>query len=118
MTDLTPRVPYRPLLWPNFVFDLQDALTDLAEPAYIVGGAVRDALLHRPVKDLDLTTAQDGIRLARRIANQFKGDFYPLDVERDVGRALVETRDGRLVIDVACFRGATLQDDLADRDFT
>ncbi len=118
MTDLTPRVPYRPLLWPDFVFGLQDVLADMTEPAYIVGGAVRDALLHRPVKDLDLTVAQDGIRLARRIANLFKGDFYPLDVERDVGRALVETREGRLVIDVARFRGATLLDDLADRDFT
>lgn len=117
MADLIPRMPYRPLIWPDFVLDLPEAL-DVDEPVYVVGGAVRDALLHRPIKDLDLAVARDGIRLARRIANAFKGDFFVLDGERDVGRALVDMPDGRLVIDVARFRGDGLLADLADRDFT
>ncbi len=118
MNDPTPRVPHRPLIWPDFVLDLQEILSELPQPVYIVGGAVRDALLHRPVKDLDLTVAQDGIGVARRIANAYQGDFYPLDKERDVGRALVQTREGRLTIDVARLRGADLMADLTDRDFT
>ena len=118
MNDLTPRVPYRPLIWPDVVLDLQDMLIDSDQPVYVVGGAVRDALLHRPLTDLDLATPDNGIQLARRIANALNGDFFVLDADRDVGRALIDMGDGRLVIDVARFRGDDLQSDLLDRDFT
>lgn len=118
MSNLTPRQPERPLLWPDFVPDLQDLLREATAEIYIVGGAVRDALLHRPLKDVDLATSGDGIRLARQIANHFKGDFFSLDPERGVGRALVDTPEGRLILDVAGFRGDGLAADLADRDFT
>ncbi len=118
MSDLTPREPYRPLIWPDAVLDLADWLSDSALPVYIVGGAVRDALLGKPLKDLDLAVESGGIALARRIANHLRGDFFALDSERDVGRALVETADGRLTIDVARFRGDGLLADLSDRDFT
>lgn len=118
MGDLTPREPHRPFTWPDIVEQLQDLLAESSQPIYIVGGAVRDALLQRPLTDLDLTVAQDAIPLARRIANALKGDFFALDAERDVGRALVDTPDGRFMIDVARFRRDDLLADLTDRDFT
>jgi poly(A) polymerase/tRNA nucleotidyltransferase (CCA-adding enzyme) len=119
MSDaLSPRQPHRPLRWPEVVTDLRDALTGLDRPVYIVGGAVRDALLGRPLKDLDLAVPDGGAALARRIANRMGGAFFPLDSARDVGRALLDTGHGRLVLDVARFRGADLYADLADRDFT
>ena len=118
MGDLTPREPHRPFTWPDMVEQLQDLLADSSQPIYIVGGAVRDALLQRPLTDLDLTVAQDAIPLARRIANALKGDFFALDAERDVGRVLVDTPEGRFMIDVARFRGDNLLADLTDRDFT
>lgn len=118
MADLTPRVPHRPLIWPEIVNDLQNLLADSAFPVYIVGGAVRDALLHRSLTDLDLAIAGGGIALARRIANALKGDFFVLDDERDVGRALLHREEGRFIVDVARFRGDHLLADLADRDFT
>ena len=34
---------------------------------YLVGGCIRDRLLHRDVADLDVTTAGDGLLLARRL---------------------------------------------------
>ena len=118
MNDLTPRVPYRPLIWPDLVLDLQDLFLDSDQSIYIVGGAVRDALLHRPLTDLDLTTPDNGVQLARRIANALNGDFFVLDADRDVGRALIAMPAGRFVIDVARFRGDDLYSDLLDRDFT
>src|SRR5690606_30534731 len=118
MGDLTPREPHRPLRWPDFVERLQDILAENAQPIYIVGGAVRDALLERQLTDLDLAVAKDAIPLARRIANALRGDFFVLDAERDVGRVLVDTPDGRFMIDVARFRGDDLLADLNDRDFT
>jgi len=116
--SLEPRTPQRPLIWPGSVFDLQDALDDSAQPLYIVGGAVRDAFLRRPIKDIDLTTAGDAVALARTIADRLRGDFYVLDAERGVGRAIIESQNGRLLVDVSRMRGADLGDDLADRDFT
>lgn len=118
MTDVVSFRPERPLGWSDTIFELADLLQAAPDEIYLVGGAVRDALLHHPLKDIDLTTSGDGLALARRIANHFKGDFFALDVERNVGRALIDTPDGRLTLDVARFRGATLLDDLADRDFT
>ena len=86
---------------------------------YLVGGCVRDRLLGRPVYDLDVSVAGDGLALARRLANHFRGAWYPLDQARSTGRAILRSREGgRLVVDVARFRGETLEADLADRDFT
>ena len=73
---------------------------------YLVGGSVRDRLLQRPSYDLDVAAASDGLVLARRLADHFQGDFYPLDVSRDVGRAILNLGDEhRVFVDIARFRG-------------
>jgi tRNA nucleotidyltransferase/poly(A) polymerase len=120
MTNMTPRLPQsRVLLWSDSILDLQETLHGkIADDLYIVGGAVRDAFLHHPIKDLDLATPGDAIRIAKTIANAMKGDVYVLDAERGVARAMIDTADGRLVIDVARYRGADLLADLEGRDFT
>ncbi len=106
------------LAWSDALLDLQDLLSGNPDPIYVVGGAVRDALLGRAIKDVDIAVAQGGIKLARRIANHYGGAFFALDADRDVGRALIDTVDGRLSIDAAGFRGDSLESDLRDRDFT
>lgn len=116
MSDLTPRLPRRPLLWSDEVLNIQEALGDLQAPLYIVGGAVRDAYLHRPIKDLDLATPEHAVPLGRQIANRLKGEFFILDDERDVARVLVNAPQSQLVLDVAHFRGPDLLSDLSDRD--
>lgn len=119
MTGLTPRLPRRPLNWPDWLLDLHEQLADeLTEPLYIVGGAVRDAYLGHPFKDLDLALAGNAVQAARMIANRIQGDIYIMDVERGVARVLLETESERRVIDVARFRGADLSVDLHERDFT
>lgn len=119
MHDLNPRQPYRPFAWPSIVFDLHDLFARSVDaPVYIVGGAVRDALLGWTLKDIDLATDGDSLKLARKIANATGGDFFVLDSERRVGRALIAMSDGHISIDVAHFRGDNLLSDLTDRDFT
>lgn len=118
MNDVERRTLRSPLAWADFIYDLQDRMADHPDPLYIVGGAVRDAYLRRPLKDVDLVTTGSGRKAARRIANAFGGNYFPLDDERDVGRALIDTADGRLTVDVAACRGDTLHADLFDRDFT
>lgn len=94
-------------------------LADQGVPAYLVGGFVRDQLLGRPSYDVDVAVDGDGLALARRLANSLDGDYYPLDPERSTGRAILYHQDGgRLIVDIARFRGPDLVADLADRDFT
>ncbi|MBN1138533.1 MAG: CCA tRNA nucleotidyltransferase [Anaerolineae bacterium] len=86
---------------------------------YLVGGCVRDRLLGRPIYDLDVAVAGDGLHLARRLADRFGGAYYPLDEARGTGRAILHDQEGEhLVVDVARLRGHDLAADLADRDLT
>lgn len=86
---------------------------------YLVGGYVRDTLLKHDVYDLDVAVAGDGLRLARSLADRFDGDYYPLDVVRRTGRAILYRSDSEpVVVDLAQLRGPDLEADLADRDFT
>lgn len=115
--SLEPQAPRRPLLWHPSVEALREALPP-SDEAYLVGGTPRDALLHRPSRDIDLVTPADGRALAKRIANAFSGAYYPLDAARGVGRAIITWDGAPLTVDVARFRGPDLEADLRDRDFT
>lgn len=85
-------------------------------PVYFVGGFVRDALLGRPVHDIDLVVAAGAIPLAFQVADQLGLPAYPLDSERDVGR--IVAAEAATTLDIARFRGNDLLDDLHGRDFT
>ena len=94
---------------------------------YLVGGPVRDLLLHRPSADLDLVTEGDVELLARRIAGAIGSKAV---VHRRFGTATIEWDGQRL--DLATARkesyarpGAlpsvspgTIEEDLWRRDFT
>ncbi|MFI5347535.1 MAG: HD domain-containing protein [Elusimicrobiota bacterium] len=88
-------------------------------PVYLVGGAIRDAALGRPVADLDLAAA--GARsLAAAVARTFKGTLVTLDPENSVYRLVLPPARGRGLkqIDVAEILGRDIREDLARRDFT
>ena len=88
-------------------------------PAWLVGGYVRDRLLGRASHDLDIVVPNGGLALARRVADRLGGAFYPLDEERDTGRAILRDADGHdVVVDVARWRSGDLNADLTARDFT
>lgn len=99
---------------------LQDRIRPiLAEeygPVYLVGGAVRDALLGRISHDLDYVVPRKAIRLAFRVADAIGAPAYKLDEQRDTGRVVLLEQGTTL--DFACFRGPDLVADLHDRDFT
>src|SRR6266513_2106352 len=83
------------------------------EDAWIVGGAVRDELLGRPVVDLDIATA-DPQRAARAYARGAGGAPFPLSERHGAWRVALD--QGRTV-DFTPLRGS-IEDDLATRDFT
>jgi poly(A) polymerase len=84
--------------------------------AWIVGGAVRDALLGRPIVDVDLAVAGSPENAARAIAAAGRGPAFQLSEEFGAWRAL-GGRGERWVADVSPLQGATIEEDLARRDF-
>ena len=96
---------------------VRDALgEDAAGRAWVVGGAVRDAALERPVTDLDLAVAGDPEKAAATIARAAGGSSFELSAEFGTWRAL--GRDGGWQVDVTALRGGDIEADLAARDFT
>jgi putative nucleotidyltransferase with HDIG domain len=88
-------------------------------PVYLVGGAVRDAMLGIPTHDLDFAVPARAGQIARQVADGLSGAFYPLDEERDYGRVILTGGEGeRQVIDFAQFQGPDLESDLRNRDFS
>ncbi|HBL17177.1 MAG TPA: hypothetical protein DD417_10640 [Elusimicrobia bacterium] len=90
-----------------------------ASPVWLVGGAVRDAALGRPLTDLDLATV-DARALAALISRAFQGTLVTLDAENAVFRLVLPSARWRTLkqIDVAEIQGRGIEEDLARRDFT
>ncbi len=88
----------------------------LPQPAYLVGGAVRDAMLGRRsgYLDLDFVLPSDAVQTARAIANRCKAGYVLLDAERQIARVVFK----QATADFAQQEGSTLETDLLRRDFT
>jgi tRNA nucleotidyltransferase/poly(A) polymerase len=83
------------------------------EEAWVVGGAVRDELLGRPLVDLDIACRAPE-EAARRFARRMGGAPFPLSDRHGAWR--VAYRDGRTVDFTPLGNG--IEADLATRDFT
>jgi tRNA nucleotidyltransferase (CCA-adding enzyme) len=106
----------------------REAARKLGTPLYLVGGAVRDLLLGRPVADVDLVVPADAAAFARRLALDLGGRAK---VHGRFGTATVELPGGGR-LDVATARAeeyerpgalprvrpGSIAEDLARRDFT
>ncbi len=117
----TPQVVYMPTTSPlsfGSLFEEVRALLPADEPVYLVGGAVRDALLGKPAHDLDFALQHNAVRVARHVADALGGAFYLLDDQRGTGRVIINTGGVRSVLDFALLRGPDLDSDLRGRDYT
>lgn len=88
----------------------------LPEQAYLVGGSVRDALLHRQADylDLDFVLPTQAIATAQTIAQYYKAGFVVLDAEHQIARVVFPNA----TVDFAQQIGPTITVDLQRRDFT
>ena len=84
--------------------------------AWVVGGAVRDQLLGRPVRDVDLAVRGDPEEAAREMAGRVRGPVFRLSEEFGAWR-VIDRGTGR-VFDFSPLQGETIEDDLRRRDFT
>lgn len=108
---------------------LKTAADSLGVPAYIVGGYVRDKILDRPTKDIDIVCVGSGIDLAHELAKRLTPkphvSFFKnfgtamlkhegMEVEFVGARRESYQRDSRKPI----VEDGTLEDDQNRRDFT
>ncbi len=96
---------------------------------YVIGGFVRDALLNRPSKDIDIVVVGNGMAFAEKLNDKIKGKSK-LSVFKNFGTAMIKLKD--LEIELVGARkesyrrdsrkpiveDGTLQDDQNRRDFT
>ncbi len=112
------------------IFELiQLAAQEQQVPVYIVGGYVRDRLLARESKDLDVVCVGDGIALAEKVASKLRPLPY-IAVYRRFGTAMIRHKDLEIEFVGArkesysadsrkpAVENGTLEDDQNRRDFT
>jgi len=108
---------------------IREAAKELDLPTYIVGGYVRDRLLGRPSKDLDVVCVGSGIELAQTLANKLR-PVPRLVVYQRFGTAMLKHKDLEIEFVGArkesyrpdsrkpAVEEGTLMDDQNRRDFT
>ncbi|HNK28272.1 MAG TPA: HD domain-containing protein [Ferruginibacter sp.] len=105
------------------------AAEELGVPCYLIGGFVRDKILKRPTKDIDIVCVGDGIALAEKAAQKFNSrpevHFF-----RNFGTAQIKFEDIEIEFVGArkesynfdsrkpAVESGTLEDDQNRRDFT
>ena len=94
----------------------RSGLRDVSDRAWVVGGAVRDAVLGGDVVDVDIAFAGDVAAAARGLASEVGG--HPFELSGDFDTWRVVDHDGNWKIDIAGLRGGSIEVDLRLRDFT
>jgi poly(A) polymerase len=82
---------------------------------YIVGGSIRDLMCDRAPADYDVVVQGDPASFAKRLASRTSGRFVELGKHGQTMRRVV-TKD--LLFDIMPLNGATIEEDLLQRDFT
>ena len=95
---------------------LQQIARETRTELYVVGGSVRDALLHRPLADMDMVCqARNMGYWEKHIAQLSSGHFFTLGKEGLFTRRLVS---GSFSFDLTPLEGDDIAADLQRRDFT
>lgn len=106
------------LNYPRVVRQLQEILKHNSD-VYLVGGVIRDAILGRDSKDIDIVVSGNAIEIARQTANSLNAAFYPLKESFNAGRIICQEDNlERVIIDITGLRGSNIEEDLEARDFT
>ncbi|HEY7347032.1 MAG TPA: hypothetical protein VH599_01840 [Ktedonobacterales bacterium] len=98
---------------------LQQFFRERSIECYLVGGSLRDLLLGQQPQDLDLAVRGNPEPVARALADELKGRYIALGLEKGVKRVILHKKPySRFIIDIAPLHGEQIADDLSQRDFT
>ncbi len=88
----------------------------LPKGSYLVGGYIRDIILGRKTKkvDVDIVVPLNAIQIGKKIADSIGSKFIILDEKREVVRIILN----HIYIDIANQVSSTIEGDLCSRDFS
>jgi len=91
-------------------------LAFLPKGSYLVGGYIRDIILRREPKqvDVDIVVPSNAIEIGKKIAANIGSKFIILDKKREVIRIILN----HIYIDIANQVSSTIEGDLSSRDFS
>lgn len=107
---------------------VSDAAKDLGVEAYVIGGYVRDCILGRDTKDIDIVSTGKGIELAQAVASRLGG--AKISIFKRFGTAMINHKDLEVEFVGArkesysdhsrkpAVEDGTIKDDQDRRDFT
>lgn len=112
------------------VFDLlRNAVAELDVRAFVIGGYVRDVILGRECKDIDIVVEGSGIELAKKVASKLEKGTH-VNIFKNFGTAMIHLEDIELEFVGArkesyrdhsrkpLVEDGTIQEDQERRDFT
>lgn len=113
-----------------FIFKkIAHAAEEIGVPCYVIGGFVRDKIIDRPTKDIDIVCIGDGIALAHKVAEKFN-PTPQVNFFKNFGTAQIKVDDIEIEFVGArkesydfesrkpAVENGTLEDDQNRRDFT
>lgn len=112
----------------KILLEIGSLADELNVEAHVVGGYVRDKLLGKEVKDIDIVIVGDGIAFARAVADRF--GKQQIVIYEKFGTAMLQLDDGKIEFVAAReesyqpssrkpdVKAASLESDLSRRDFT
>jgi len=122
------KLNYSEQLQTPFFKAVQQAAEELNQPVYVIGGWVRDLILERPSKDVDIVTLGSGIELAQKAGEICQADH--VGVFKNFGTAMLKKDDWEIEFVGArkesyrsdsrkpIVEDGSLEDDQNRRDFT
>ena len=120
---------YEKLISLNKVFsEISNVSKKMNQPAFVIGGYVRDLLINRSSNDIDIVTLGSGINLAQELGKKIKSN--KVSIFKNFGTAMIKKEDCELQFVGArkesynkdsrnpIVENGTLEDDQKRRDFT
>ena len=120
---------YIDFLNPPIIFKTISKIADqLNQPVFVIGGYVRDQILNRETKDIDIVTLGSGIDLAKKISKELNSS--PVRIFKNFGTAMILVNDLEIQFVGArkesyisssrnpIVENGTIEDDQKRRDFT
>lgn len=96
-----------------------DAVSSAGVKAYLVGGALRNLILSRPLGfDYDVVLDSKVMDMANLLGRRLKGSPFLLDKAHGSYRISIKRDGGIFNIDLSSYNGKDILEDLNNRDFT
>ena len=100
------------------VIQTNQVLEELGVTSYLVGGSVRDAILGKTTRDVDIVVSGSANQVGDALAESLRGHKIRIDFERDAARVVAGNQDHKVVIDLLSIASDGILPDLRRRDFT